>query len=127
MADILLIEDDLALQEAYSFILDTDGHNVTSAYNGQEGLDKIKSSTYEIILLDIHMPVMNGLQFLENFKDNRPPETKVIVFSNMVEPEIEKRAVGLGADACILKSSMTPGGMLACVKEHTAPDDSSSR
>ena len=47
MATILLIEDDTALQEAYSFLLSTEDHVVTSAYNGQEGIDlRYHSSRY---------------------------------------------------------------------------------
>ena len=115
MANILIIEDDAALQEAYSFMLDVAGHSVTSAYNGEEGLTHVNRATHDIILLDIHMPVMNGLEFLERFKPDRPTSTKIIVFSNMVEPEIEKQALSLGADQCVLKSSTTPTGILALI------------
>ena len=118
MATILIIEDDAALQEAYSFILSTKNHTVTSAYNGQEGLSKTAQQPYDLILLDMHMPVMSGLEFLEAFRPNRPATTRVIVFSNMVEPEIEAQAIQLGADACILKSSMTPTAMLGVVQQY---------
>ena len=117
MAHILIVEDDTALQEAYSFILRTSGHVVKSAFNGAEGLAHALKECFDIILLDIHMPVMDGFEFLENYKDSCPPDTKVIVFSNMVEPEVEKRAVGLGAHRCILKSSMTPAGMLGLIDQ----------
>ena len=117
MANILIIEDDAALQEAYSFMLDVDGHSVTTAYNGEEGLAKAKQATYDIILLDIHMPVMTGIEFLEQFVSIRPKATKIIVFSNMIEPEIEQQALQLGADLCILKSSATPTGILSRIKD----------
>lgn len=116
MANILIIEDDAALQEAYSFMLDVDGHSVSAAYNGEEGLAKAKQATYDIILLDIHMPIMNGIEFLEQFAPIRPQATKIIIFSNMVEPEIEQQALMLGADLCILKSSATPSSILASIK-----------
>ena len=117
MANVLIIEDDAALQEAYSFMLSLDGHALTSAYNGNEGLDETAKQTFDIILLDIHMPIMNGIQFLEQFKDSRPETTRVIVFSNMIEPEIEKQVLELCADMCILKSSATPSSILAQVQE----------
>lgn len=117
MADILVIEDDSTLQEAYSFILKTAGHKVTSAYNGEEGLAAAGKTDFDVILLDILMPVMNGLQFLEKYHAQRPPATKIIVFSNMVEPDIQKKAAQFGAYRCVLKSSMTPGGMLSLIKE----------
>lgn len=121
MANILIIEDDAALQEAYGFMLSVDGHSVSTAYNGEEGLAKAKQATYDIILLDIHMPVMTGIEFLEQYASIRPAETKIIVFSNMIEPEIEKQALQLGADLCILKSSATPTSILGQIKDmHTA-------
>lgn len=117
MANVLIIEDDAALQEAYGFMLDVDGHSVTTAYNGEEGLARAKQATYDIILLDIHMPVMTGIEFLEQFAPIRPKATKIIVFSNMMEPEIEQRALALGADLCILKSSATPTSILGHIKD----------
>lgn len=116
MASILIIEDDVALQEAYSFILQTSGHDVASAYNGQEGLELAVANSFDIILLDIHMPVMDGWEFLSHYVPSKPSETKVLVFSNMVEPELKKRALTLGATDAILKSSMTPTSMLKLVQ-----------
>lgn len=120
MAHILIIEDDPALQEAYSFILKTARHDVTSAYNGQEGLALTDDHPFDIILLDVHMPVMDGLEFLKHFQPIRPTHTKIIVFSNMVEPEITKQASKLGADQSILKSTMTPSAMLSLITKTLA-------
>ncbi len=117
MARVLVVEDDAALQEAYSFLLNAQGHKVTSAYNGAEALSCIESATYDVILLDMHMPVMNGLVFLEKFQKKRPADTTIIFFSNMIEPKIQKQALTLGADKCILKSSMTPKKMLQLIEK----------
>ena len=117
MAAILIIEDDPTLQEAYSFLLETAGHEITSAYNGKEGIASLRKRTYDIILLDLHMPIMDGWDFLAKYKTLKSTSAKVIVFSNMVEPETKKRALDLGAYDAVLKSSMTPTAMLAMVKE----------
>jgi two-component system chemotaxis response regulator CheY len=117
VANILIIEDDIPLQEAYSFILKTEGHHVTSAFNGKEGYDLAAKTIYELILLDLHMPVMNGWEFLEKYSPEKSDDTKIIVFSNMVEPDLQKQAETLGAYRSILKSSMTPSSMLTLVKE----------
>ena len=117
MAAILIIEDDATLQEAYSFMLETAGHDVTSAYNGKEGIASLRKKVYDIILLDLHMPIMDGWDFLTKYKTLKSTKTKVIVFSNMVEPETKKRALRMGAHDAVLKSSMTPTAMLAMVNE----------
>lgn len=117
MAAILLIEDDPTLQEAYSFMLQAKGHEVTSAYDGEEGLAYALKKPYSLILLDIHMPVMDGWEFLTQYQDKRSDATKIIVFSNMVEPELEKRATSLGAYRSILKSSMTPSTLMKLIDE----------
>lgn len=117
MARILIIEDDTPLQEAYSFILKTDGHKVASAYNGREGLDAVAKHPYDIILLDLHMPIMDGWEFLAAYDAPKHTKTKVIVFSNMVEADLQKQAASLGAYRSILKSSMTPTAMLKLIKD----------
>lgn len=117
MANILIIEDDAPLQEAYSFILKADGHDTTSAFNGKEGLALATRHVYDIILLDLHMPVMDGWGFLEAYQPHLAPGTKIILFSNMVEPATHKRAEKLGVHRSILKSSMTPTAMLSLIKD----------
>lgn len=115
MTKVLIIEDDITLQEAYSFILKTGGLDVRSAFNGAEGLNIATAEIFDTILLDIHMPVMDGIEFLKRYQAHKPSDTKVIVFSNMVEPEIERKALLLGADQCILKASTTPAMILQLV------------
>lgn len=117
MAAILLIEDDPTLQEAYSFMLQARGHEIAAAYNGEEGLVHALEKPYNLILLDIHMPVMDGWEFLTRYQDKRTDATKIIVFSNMVEPELEKKATELGAYRSVLKSSMTPSTLMKLIDE----------
>jgi two-component system chemotaxis response regulator CheY len=114
-----LIEDDIPLQEAYGFILRASGHNVASALNGKEGLTQARKSVYDIILLDVHMPIMDGWDFLRAYQADKPDVTKIIVFSNMVEPDLERAAAELGADRSVLKSSMTPSSMLSLIRDLT--------
>jgi CheY-like chemotaxis protein len=116
MADILIVEDDAALQEAYHFILKRGGHAVRSAYNGSEGLERVQRHSFDIILLDIHMPVMNGIEFLRTYQPTKPPGTRIIVFSNMMDSDTEQLVTRLGAYQCILKSSMTPAQMLQLIE-----------
>lgn len=113
---ILIIEDDHALQDAYSYLLKLKGHKVASAFDGKEGLKLARSSRYDVILLDLHMPVMDGIEFLKHYKKDLKPTTNVIVFSNMASQEIDKTVTALGASTTLLKSSMTPASLLSIIE-----------
>lgn len=116
MATILLIEDDTALQEAYGYVLRSTQHEVVAAYNGREGLDATKRQTFDYIILDINMPIMNGLEFLHRFKKRKPSTTTIIVFSNYVDQDVENEALANGATKVVLKSSMTPSRFLSLIQ-----------
>ena len=73
---ILLVEDDDLMVRMYRRVLDCEGYTVEIASNGQEGYEKTKTFKPDLILLDIMMPVLNGLQALEKLK--KDPQTKDI-------------------------------------------------
>jgi two-component system response regulator VicR len=65
MAKILIVEDERTLNEAYELILKKQGHDVEVAYNGDEALQVFKKHEPELILLDLRMPKMDGVEFLK--------------------------------------------------------------
>ncbi len=109
MAKVLVVEDDLRLKLTYDIILKKEGHTVERAQDGQEALKKVKSFQPDLILLDMLMPKMSGLEFLKvfNAKKNHP-DVKIIVFSNMSMPNEMEQAYALGATKYMLKSSTSP-------------------
>src|SRR5882724_6343743 len=108
-AKILIIEDDLVLCRAYTRILKKEGHDVKAAYNGHEGLEKAEAFKPAIILLDLLMPIMDGIQFLEAYKlGNKHKEVKVVILSNLGDDEKVKTALGLGAYKYIVKAHASP-------------------
>src|SRR5882762_7699223 len=104
-ARILVIEDDVVLCHAYELILKKEGHDVEVASNGQEGIEKAEAFDPHIILLDLLMPVMDGIEFLETFdaKTNHP-SVKIIILSNLGDDEKVKKALELGAYKYIVKA-----------------------
>jgi DNA-binding response OmpR family regulator len=119
MANILVVEDDKVLNNAYQMILEKDGHTVTTVFDGQEALDTIKASQPNIILLDLLMPNVDGIQFLEKFEAGKHPETKIIVLSNMGDEKLVKKAVDLGAYKYIVKAHTTPAQLSLMIKRLT--------
>jgi DNA-binding response OmpR family regulator len=80
VARVLIIEDDRDIRDALEAVLEAEGHEVTCAGNGREGLADARTCMPDIILLDLMMPVMNGWQFrAEQKRDARISEIPVIV------------------------------------------------
>lgn len=116
MAKILVVEDDKVLNSAYQMILEKDGHKVSTVFDGEEALKSVKKSRPEIILLDLLMPNIDGIQFLETFGANKQEDVKIIVLSNMGDEKLVKKAVDLGAYKYIVKAHTTPGQLSLMVK-----------
>jgi DNA-binding response OmpR family regulator len=121
MARILIAEDDAILQSAYTTVLSMEGYEVDTVPDGAEALRIAAEKNYDLILLDMLMPNMTGLQFLRVFQPKiKHPNTKVIVFSNVVVPEDMKEAIDLGAIKYLTKATFTPKEMVATIKEALA-------
>jgi CheY-like chemotaxis protein len=121
MAKILVIEDDNALRKVYVTILTKDGHDVTAAFDGKEGLRLAQEQEPDLILLDMMMPNMNGLEFLRAYDiKGKHPRVKVIAFSNTEKPEFVNEAPKLGAVRYMTKYSFTPKAMVTLVRETLA-------
>lgn len=117
MANILIVEDDKDLNAAYKVILESDKHKVVSVFNGQEALKALKKDTPDLILLDLLMPIMGGLELLENYDLKDHPKVKVLIFTNMENsPEVTK-AYNLGATRCIIKSWTAPQNLSKVVSD----------
>jgi DNA-binding response OmpR family regulator len=100
---VLIIEDEAALSHALNLKLTHEGFNVTVAGNGQEGLDLMQGAQFDVVLLDLIMPVMDGFQVLEKLRAF-PVMPAVFVLSNLSQHEDEGRAMALGARKFFIKS-----------------------
>lgn len=103
--NVLLIEDDKFFQKFYLTKLSEKGFSVTIAADGQEGIDKLQTGTFDLILLDLVMPQLNGFEVLR--KRSQDPKIKsipVIVFSTLAQEKDLEEAKSLGADDYINKT-----------------------
>lgn len=118
MARILVVEDDHDLNNAYCLILKHEGHEVVSAFDGQEALDKLKDFEPDLVLLDLLMPVMGGLEFLKRWDTiGKSSDVKVLIFTNMENSPEVSEAYKLGANRCIIKSWTAPHNLSKVVSD----------
>ncbi len=110
---ILIVEDDNFVAEVYSTKLLEMGHEVRIAQNGEEGLDMVRESAPDLILLDIIMPVMGGIEMLEEMKKQEGLEKiPVILLTNVGEKESIQKVQNLGVQDYLIKSHFTPAEVI---------------
>lgn len=115
---ILVVEDDPTLNEAYMTILKTTYEQVHAAFNGEEALLATAEHDPDIILLDLRMPVMDGVAFLKKYQPKKNhPNVHIVVFSNYDKQAEVDRAFKLGAERYVLKSKVSPKALLKIVKD----------
>ncbi|HKZ94382.1 MAG TPA: response regulator [Candidatus Bathyarchaeia archaeon] len=101
-ARILVVDDDESIRKALSAVLEEKGYYVDTAESGNEAIQKSNANFYNLALIDIRLPDMEGTMLLKAMKDSIPPMVKIIVtgypsLGNAME------AVNKGADAYLLK------------------------
>lgn len=115
---ILLVEDDEFLRELYNDTLTGEGYSITTALDGQEALEKIQVGGWDLVLLDIILPKISGIDVMKQMKNLPPPQNpnKCIIFlTNLDKGEEIKEALLLG-DGYLIKSQITPGDLINEVK-----------
>lgn len=113
MKKILIIEDDKSISELQKDYLEVAGFEVEVCSNGLDGLETMRQKEYDLLILDIMLPGMDGLEILRKIKDEK--DIPVLLVSAKKE-EIDKiKGLSLGADDYITKP-FSPGEMVARVK-----------
>lgn len=110
MRKILIAEDDFFIRDIYSKVFSLSGYDVQVAVDGMEALEKIKAQPYDMILLDIMMPRMTGIDVLKNVRTLEIPakNTPIFIITNLGQQNVIEEAFKLGMDGYILKSQVSP-------------------
>lgn len=116
---ILIAEDEKPLSGALDHKLTREGYIVTIASDGEEALSMARTKQFDLILLDIIMPKMDGMKFLKELKasDSINKDTKVVVLSNLGQEEEIKKAKELGATDYLVKANSPISAIVDKTKE----------
>ncbi len=110
MRKILITEDDFFIRDIYSKVFSLSGYEVQVAVDGLEALEKIKTQPFDMILLDIMMPRMTGIDVLKNVRALETPakNTPIFIITNLGQQNVIEEAFKLGMDGYIMKSQVSP-------------------
>ncbi len=117
---LMVVDDDLYIRELYEEVLKDEGYTVDTASNGEEALNKLKLGGYDLVLLDIMMPKLDGLGIMDALNKTPPPVKNgpVILLTNLDHDPLIKDAMSKGAAAFIIKADITPADLLGQVKKY---------
>lgn len=103
-ASVLVVDDDPVTRQMLSGTLEERGHRVTTADDGRRGLDLVRSERFDVVLLDVLMPHLNGYEVLEHMKgDEELRHIPVVMVTSVDEVESAVRCIELGADDYLSK------------------------
>lgn len=119
MNKILLVEDDDSLQFLYKRQLELAGYQVNAYATGAETLQSLDDNIYDLVLLDIMLPDMNGIEILGKIREHtNGKDVPVILLSNLGQENIIQEGMKLGVKEFVLKSSVTPDQLIETVNKH---------
>jgi len=117
---VLCIEDERFISDLYKRALTNAGYEVLVVEDGEQGLQEALTGKYDIILLDIMLPTMNGVDLLYQIKDlaQKPTVTsKIIITTNLDQKEDMRKKVEDLADGYLIKAEITPKELVAYLQQ----------
>lgn len=115
---ILCIEDEPFISQLYSRALTKAGYSVDVIADGKEGLSAIQTNSYDIVLLDIMIPQLLGIDILYELEDSRDNiKAKIIICTNLEQDEETRAAIEAQADGYIIKAEITPRQLVEIVNQ----------
>jgi len=120
---ILLVEDDRDQQRMYGIVLKKAGFRVSQALDGKGALAQAKQEKPNLIILDILMGGMNGIELLKRLKaDNKFKDIPIIILTNYTKEETLMQAKKLGAQEIIIKTDVVPHELARLVRKKYLPE-----
>ena len=113
---VLVVEDSITSRTLIKNILETAGHYVRTAVDGQDAYTLLKTEGFDLVVSDVDMPRMNGFELTEKIrKDERFSEIPMVLVTARESPEDRERGIDTGADAYIVKSSFDQSNLIEVI------------
>ena len=118
MAKILIVEDETTLHKSLEEFLESEGHEILGAFDGEKGIELAKSKKPDLILLDVILPKKDGYEVLDEFKkDEKTKNIPIIILTNLESAEDIQKAFDKGATTYLVKSDYKLEDIATKVKE----------
>jgi two-component system chemotaxis sensor kinase CheA/two-component system sensor histidine kinase and response regulator WspE len=117
---ILLVDDSAIAREAEAALLRSLGHEVQEAVDGEDGWQKLQTGTYHLLVTDVQMPVLDGIDLTRRVKSTpRFVKLPIVILSSLSAPEERRRGVDAGADAYLVKGELEADSFAATLERLT--------
>jgi two-component system chemotaxis sensor kinase CheA/two-component system sensor histidine kinase and response regulator WspE len=114
---ILLVDDSAIAREAEAALLRSLGHEVDEAVDGEDGWQRLQAGGYQLLLTDVQMPVLDGIDLTRRVKVTpRFAKLPIVILSSLSAPEERRRGVDAGADAYLVKGELEPEKLAATLE-----------
>lgn len=118
---ILLVEDDFYISDIYETTLVKAGFNVKKVADGEAALREVKTFRPDLVLLDIMIPGVDGLEVLKQLRsvqEYKDVHSLVVMVTNLAQSEMAEEARRLGADGYIIKANIKPSELVATIRSY---------
>ena len=120
MKSVLIVEDETDLIELYTTLLVRKGYLVEKAGDGLQALTFLAQRTFDLVLLDIMLPELDGLQVLQKLAEDRTaypqPFEQIMMLTNLAQDKVVEQAIGFGVRGYLVKSDYDPQQFLDAIE-----------
>ena len=116
---VLIIDDDTVLLNMYKQKIISSGYNVVTSIDGEEAFDVFQKEDVDLIICDIMLPRVSGIEFLEKIrKTKKGKNLPVIAWTNLKDTEVKEKAMKLSVKEFLIKGSLTLDQVVETVKKY---------
>lgn len=116
MKQILLVDDDEVLRELMRLVLEDEGYGLTECVDGQEALQAILARSFDLVIADLKMPVMDGARFLSEAQKQGADVPPVIIFSGSTGDDVEGALARLPV-SLVLRKPIDPDSLVSAIQQ----------